>query len=271
MDAALRAGMMLANNALTNIAGLASLASVTWLDVSSNDLASLPDMSGLSGLQDIFVPHNRLTNVSGLSGLGALFYVDLSFNELTSIPPLAGLPNLSWIILDGNQLTAVPNFAGLPSLQNLYLQTNDITDLSNLAGLTNLHWLRLAGNDLQTITALTSIPNLYYVDVTYNILNLAAGSPASLVIQTLTNNGVSVLFEPQRVAGSTILSKAVWLGGGQFRFTLSSPAGEILTVQVSTNLLQWSSLATITNTSGLTNFTDSAASGKARFYRAVAP
>jgi Leucine-rich repeat (LRR) protein len=263
--------VLLSGNALTNISGLTGLGSVTWLDVSSNLLSSLPAMSGMSGLQNLLAAHNKLVNVSGLSGLGALNYVDLSYNQLDSFPQLTGLPKLDWIVLTGNELTAAPNVAELTALTTLNLGTNDITDLSNLASQSSLRWLYLGGNNLQSINTLTNLSGLLYVDVRYNLLNLASGSQAANVVQSLTAGDVYVLSQPQRSADSTSLTGPVWMGGGQFQFTLSGPPGQVFTVETSTNLVTWSALSPITNTTGTTTFTDDTASGNARFFRLLAP
>jgi hypothetical protein len=54
--------------------------------------------------------------------------------------------------------------------------------------------------------------------------------------------------------------------GGQIQFTLTGGYG--IEIQASTNLVNWISLATLTNTTGTTNFTDSLSTFSRRFYRA---
>jgi len=200
-----------------------------------------------------------------------LDYLDLSQNQLTTFPILTGLPNLDWIVLSGNQLTAAPDLAGLPGVTTLDLGTNDLTDLSDLGGLPALHWLYLGGNDLQTIDTLTNIPDLYYVDVRYNYLDLSAASQAMSIIQTLTGEGIYVYYQPQRTISGPSLSGAEWLGNGQFQFTISGLAGQVLTVQSSSDLVHWSPLMEVTNTSGTVQFTDNSAFGNATFYRLTGP
>ena len=54
-----------------------------------------------------------------------------------------------------------------------------------------------------------------------------------------------------------------------FGFTLSGAAGEVYVVEVTSNLLQWSPLTLLTNTSGQTDFIDAASATTAvRYYRA---
>jgi hypothetical protein len=58
------------------------------------------------------------------------------------------------------------------------------------------------------------------------------------------------------------------LGGGQFQFTVSSAPGQHLQILASSNLVNWTTNATLTNSTGTTNFTDSATGLSKRFYRA---
>jgi hypothetical protein len=62
------------------------------------------------------------------------------------------------------------------------------------------------------------------------------------------------------------------LPNGQFQFTISSAAGQSFRIEAGTNLLNWITLATLTNTTGSTQFIDPAAAGfPRRFYRAATP
>ena len=56
--------------------------------------------------------------------------------------------------------------------------------------------------------------------------------------------------------------------GGRFSALLAGVTGSNYVVQCSTNLVNWTPIATNSSTSGLINFTDSAAPGGKRYYRA---
>jgi hypothetical protein len=58
----------------------------------------------------------------------------------------------------------------------------------------------------------------------------------------------------------------VWTNG-QFSFTLQSQAGSAVEIQASTNLMDWESLATLTNQTGTLPFTDTCNTFTRRFYR----
>jgi len=69
-------------------------------------------------------------------------------------------------------------------------------------------------------------------------------------------------------SGALVLSNPVRLGDGLFHFTISSAAGTVLTVQASTNLVNWTQIAVVTNTTGTMDFADPAsATLPMRYYR----
>ena len=71
------------------------------------------------------------------------------------------------------------------------------------------------------------------------------------------------------VATPPLLLKARTATNGTFAFTLSGVTGLVYAIEVTTNLQQWAPLASLTNTTGQTDFTDAASSNSvSRFYRA---
>jgi len=79
--------------------------------------------------------------------------------------------------------------------------------------------------------------------------HVASSTPFNLITPIL-------LLSPQRPAA------------GPFTCTISSQQGQHLEILASTNLSTWATLATLTNSTGTTNFIDSAAGLDKRFYRA---
>jgi hypothetical protein len=65
---------------------------------------------------------------------------------------------------------------------------------------------------------------------------------------------------------SILAPSLVWTDG-QFSFTLQSQAGSVLEIQASSNLVDWTSLATLTNQTGTLPFTDTDNTFPRRFYR----
>ena len=96
---------------------------------------------------------------------------------------------------------------------------------------------------------------------------------------TLSPPATNVVLKADDGAGHTALSnpfnlttpfQLLWphrLVGGQLQFTISSTPGLHLEILASSNLVSWTTSATLVNTTGTTTFTDSTGLGK-RFYRA---
>jgi internalin A len=261
--------LFLAQNQITNVSGLSGLSSLLWLDLSGNRLAAIQPLSGLNSLQNLILTGNQLTGLSGLSGLDQLYYLNLSLNQMTALPALSGLPNLGFLVLSGNQLAAFPVLGGLPNLQTLDLSTNRITDLSNITTVPSLRWLYLGENFLATINPLTAplAPGLYYADLRHNFLDTTPSSQASAVILQLQNQGVGVDYLPQQTLLPPSLTSPVQSGPNQFQFTINSLPAQVYQVQSSTDLIHWTPLTTVTNTTGTLQFADPSPSVPAKFYR----
>ena len=96
---------------------------------------------------------------------------------------------------------------------------------------------------------------------------------------TASQGATNVVLKADDGAGHTALSTPfslitsfglLWphrLAGGQIQFTVSSAPGQRLEILASSNFVSWTTSATLINTTGTTNFTDSTGPSK-RFYRA---
>jgi hypothetical protein len=81
----------------------------------------------------------------------------------------------------------------------------------------------------------------------------------------ITNSAVAML----TVVHYPLLLDARMTTDGAFAFTLSGDAGCNYTIEVSTNLVDWTPFRTLSNATGQADFTDSASSNStSRFYRA---
>jgi hypothetical protein len=130
----------------------------TSLALSCLGLTSLPDLSYLSSLTELYLRSNQLTSFNG-QGLSSLTELYLQSNQLTSFNG-QGLSSLTDLLLEGNQLTSFSG-QGLSSLMGLCLRGNQLSsfDGQGLSALTNLE---LAENQLpsfrgQGLSSLTSL------------------------------------------------------------------------------------------------------------------
>lgn len=278
-------------NQVTNAAPLGSCTNLEWLSIGNNPLHDLSFVTNLTRLAELYVRNLGVSNLTYLAPLTNLLKYGASGNGITNLPAYAHLNQLRHLDLDENPLANIAFASGMTNLEDFYISRTGVKNLSPLNGRTNLLELALAGNGisdvsplatlpflrwvglwdnhLQNISAFSGLTNLNYLELRHNWLDITPGSAAMTVIATLQGRGTTVDYIPQDEAPATItLSAPRWLGGNQFRFTITSAPGAVLQIWRSTNLNSWLSAGFVTNTTGTTNFTDNAATDTRLFYRA---
>ena len=164
---------------------------VTRLELDRNALkGSLPaSLSGLTALEDLWLPHNDLTGPipPELGDMSALSVLGLHDNALTGPIPveLGKLSKLSLLSLGGNALSGIipPELGNLSTLVSLYLQDNALTgaiplELGKLSPLQSLHLDR----NMLTGTVPAEFGNLSRLETLYMDANKLSGPlPESLV------------------------------------------------------------------------------------------
>ncbi|XP_016842445.2 toll-like receptor 7 [Nasonia vitripennis] len=161
-------------------------ADIRALDLSRNELRSLPDESSLSSLrqlQELMLQHNFIDAVTSdaLTGLTNLRVFNVSYNNLNSLP---------------NSL-----FASTRDLQEIHLQFNQLRELprGTFTRLEHLLVLNLAGNrlgsDFVNETTFLGLIRLIVLDLSYNqlthISELMFKDLFFLQILDLRNNSIS--------------------------------------------------------------------------------
>lgn len=144
---------------------------VSFLNISSSEIASLTSISNFAGIVELSCSFNQLTvlDVSGLSGLKKLY---CNGNLLTAID-VSMLNNLEVFNCSENLLTAI-NLTGLVNLQQVYLDSNPISSLT-LNTNTNLTVVACSNCNLTSLDV-TALTNLQKLDCNTNqltVLNVA--------------------------------------------------------------------------------------------------
>ncbi|KAI5940929.1 platelet glycoprotein Ib alpha chain [Manis javanica] len=139
-------------------ASLVPLARLTQLHLGGSQLTGLQPDASLKLLENLDISHNELKSLPLLGrALPALSTLDASFNKLASLSPgaLSGLSQLQELYLHGNNLNTLPPglLAPTPRLKKLNLADNKLNELPPglLDGLEELDTLFLQGNWLRTI------------------------------------------------------------------------------------------------------------------------
>ncbi len=184
------------NKIQKSLAHIVFFSNLTWLDLSNNQLSTLPDsFSNLSNLTWLDLSNNRLSTLpESITNLFNLTTLDLSNNRLSTLPnSFSNLSKLTWLYLSNNHLSTLPNsFSNLSKLIRLYLSNNRLSTLPNsfsnlfdltrvnlsnnqlstlpnsFSNLSNLTWLNLSNNQLSTlpdfITTLSNLTRLFLCD-----------------------------------------------------------------------------------------------------------
>ena len=146
---------------------------LTLLNLHTNSLSgSIPDLSGATMLEGLYLPNNDLTGgiPAWLNGSTNLTNLWLWGNQLTGgIPDLSGLTNLDMLKLANNDLSGEINAAYLPqNVSWLIIDRNGFSgDIPDLSGLTSLELLWLHTNELTG-----SVPNGTMLPASLDDLNL---------------------------------------------------------------------------------------------------
>jgi hypothetical protein len=179
----------------------------------------------------------------------ALYESNLSNNVLVApftftlgAPPrITAQPAGQSVRADATAVFAVAATGTLPLAYQWQLNGANLTDNGRIIGsLSNL---------LSIIGAQVGDAGSYQVIVT-NLYGSATSDAALLTVTT-----------------PTTLSSPFWLGGGQFRLTVTGSPNTGFDVLFSANLTSWALLTTVTNRTGSDTFVLPAAGGRAGFYR----
>jgi hypothetical protein len=166
-DASIRLGTIkylnLSNNDLTNIYAVGALTNVEMIDLHSNELAMLSNVSSRT-LTWLRVSDNNIKSLRGFGPMPMLDYLDISSNELSSLKGI---------------VTATKNTSVMPSLRALDISNNNLSsnggELSALSTLEKLEALNLDDNDLtdvdEILRVVFSLPKLKYLSCYENDLS----------------------------------------------------------------------------------------------------
>ncbi len=234
--------------------GQAKLQSITDLELQENQLSgTIPESWGnLISLQTLILANNQLTGSIPSSLAVYLGVLDLQDNQLSGAMPdtLGNLRELTTLRLNGNQLSgSIPsNLGDLEFLKTLDLENNQLSD------------------EVPYLLDLTSGE----LNVSFNYLDIAAGSQSWSNLATMAYYGDQVFYTPQNPSPNLSMGPIILLTGGTAQVGLTGPPGTTCLIQASADLTNWPVLATVTLTNLFTNFLDpSATNHPNRFYRAV--
>jgi Leucine-rich repeat (LRR) protein len=78
------------------------LEKVKTLEIGSKQITDLTPLSGLTGLEKLYLQDNLITDLKPLAGLKKLKYLGLSNNQITTLSQLGQMKDLEQLLLFGN-------------------------------------------------------------------------------------------------------------------------------------------------------------------------
>ncbi len=183
----------LSNNQISEINDLDSLAALTILDLSGNQIKEIRGLDSLGTLNELDLSRNQITEIKGLNSLTALTLLNLSFNQITEIKGLDSFTSLTRLNLAANQITEIKGLNSLIVLKRLDLGINQITEIKDLDSLASLTELNLSNNQIIEIKDLDSLTSLTVLDLLNNQISEIKGLNLlnSLVYLYLSDNQIS--------------------------------------------------------------------------------
>ncbi len=180
---------------ISSVAELESLTELTYLDLSNNTLRNLAPLSGMTGLQELYLAHNAVNTLEALQPLKKLEVLDVSYNSLYTLEQVYGTGSLRVLRAGNNQIGSILGISTLDRLTVLDLSHNNLTEVKMLTALSGLEELYLANNAIPSVLGLETMNHLRILDISYNLITELPpfAKEAELVSIDLSHNQVTLL------------------------------------------------------------------------------
>ncbi|MDE0044136.1 MAG: leucine-rich repeat domain-containing protein, partial [Candidatus Poribacteria bacterium] len=139
-------GLGAARRDIMHLTGLEHATNLTSLSLWGNPLVELAPIANLQSLTYLDIAACSISDITSLSNLTSLRALNARFNRIVDVSPVANLTNLVTLRLEGNRIADVTPLENLTQLTELYLSDNDILEISPLSNLTKLETLDIRGN-----------------------------------------------------------------------------------------------------------------------------
>ncbi len=149
---------------ISDATGIQYFKNITTLDLSNNNLTTIPDISATTGLLNFYASNNQLTSLPDLSGMHLVDFQIVN-NKLSVFPDLSGSTGLLSLYCSDNNMTQFPQLSKFPQLKKFVMGKNPINasfiDVSACTHLLELHVHRTGIDTIVGLEKLTSLTTLY--------------------------------------------------------------------------------------------------------------
>ena len=158
-----------------DLALIAKLSNLKYLDIANNNITDLSALSVLSGVKYLSVAQNPVASLKGIENMKNLELLHALDCQLTEIDAITGFAKLENVYLSNNKLTTLAPLANATQVLSLDVSDNELTDASAVSGMTKLTSLTLTDNNLTTLSDLSKLDRLGSLDASDNRLNDVSG------------------------------------------------------------------------------------------------
>jgi len=145
---------------IVDATGIQYFKNITTLDLSNNQLTTVPNISSITGLVNFYASNNKLTSLSNMASLNLIDFQAVN-NKLSTFPDLSGSTGLLSLYCSNNNLTQFPPLSQFPQLYNLVAGENPITaTFIDVRPCINLRELHVHKTGIDTIIGLEKLTNL---------------------------------------------------------------------------------------------------------------
>lgn len=146
---------------ISDASGIEYFVSIKTLDLSANQLTTLPDISSISGLMNLYLNDNQLAHLPSLASLAQLQDFQVINNQLVNLPELPVFSEkLHNLYCSNNKITSIPDLARFPNLKILVIGNNPIARPIDYSAATNLTDLHVHKMNIDTIAGLDKLKKL---------------------------------------------------------------------------------------------------------------
>lgn len=156
---------------IKSVKGISRLKSLIKLDLLSNKLEDLSEISNMPALKYLDVSYSKSLKAPPFTSIATnknLEILVIANTDLRSTKHLSRLRNLRFLDIANTGLADISEFSGLSSLEVLNASLNSIVDVSPIADLQYLWRLKLSSNMIEDVSDLKNHPSLEIVNFISN-------------------------------------------------------------------------------------------------------
>lgn len=141
------------------------LVSVRFIGLNRTSVSDLSPLSGMSGLQELWLIQTKVEDLMPLSALSKLRVLRLNDTAVLDLKPVSGLAGLVSLTLNHTAVSDLAPVSRLGALRNLWLTQTTVTDLTPLSELRELNALGLGQTAVIDLAPLSELSQLETLSV----------------------------------------------------------------------------------------------------------